>query len=185
MFVIGIVGISCAGKTFVSRRLQEALGGADKCLLISMDDYYKELTEEQQKVLYEDQAEINFDEPNAINFEFMTQQLNDIIYAHKTVQVPKFDPGSCIVTGHVKVEPGKHKFCIIEGVFIFCNEEISRMCDLKIWVEAREYVCALRRFIKYSEEMKGYSPIFVYNQCIRHVLPGSEAFLCCIFKHKY
>lgn len=48
MFIIGITGLSCSGKTTLSKNLQNSLG-ADDCLIISMDDYYKELTDEQYK----------------------------------------------------------------------------------------------------------------------------------------
>ncbi len=45
MFIIGITGLSCSGKTTLSQNLQKMLG-ANECLCISMDDYYKELTDD-------------------------------------------------------------------------------------------------------------------------------------------
>ena len=172
MFIIGITGLSCSGKTTVSEKLKHFLG-ENECLLMSMDDYYKELTPEQYKVLYDDQAEINFDQPDAINFELLVNHLNDI-KTDKPVDLPKFDLGSCVVTSHLHVEPFKYKYIILEGVFIFSDEKLKKLIDLKIWVEASEYVCALRRFIKYTRDIEGYTPDFVYNQCIKHVIPGKN-----------
>lgn len=136
-----------------------------------MDDYYKELTEKQAKALYDDEAVINFDEPNAINFDMLISHLTDLLNNKVTV-LPKFDLGSCVVTQHVTVDPAAYKYIILEGVFIFCNETLANMCNLKIWADCSEYVCALRRFIKYTRDIKGYSPEFVYNQCIKFVIPG-------------
>lgn len=170
MFVIGITGLSCSGKTTLSDSLQKALG-EDDCLLISMDDYYKELSEEEYKILYSDEAAINFDRPEAINFDLLNNHLSDIIQ-NKEVDLPKYDLGSCVVTKYLKVKSNKYKYIILEGVFIFCNEKLRDMLDLKIWVDTSEYLCALRRFIKYTRDIKGYGPDFVYNQCVKHVIPG-------------
>ena len=91
MFIIGVTGLSCSGKTTVSEHLKRILG-EHECLLLSMDDYYRELTPEQYKVLYADQADINFDQPDAINFELLVSHINDI-KMNKSVDLPKFDLG--------------------------------------------------------------------------------------------
>ena len=91
MFIIGITGLSCSGKTTFSESLRKILGEND-CLLMSMDDYYRELTPEQYKILYDDQAEINFDQPGAIDFELLVGHLNDI-KLNKPVELPKYDLG--------------------------------------------------------------------------------------------
>ncbi len=81
--------------------------------MISMDDYYKELTEEQYRgkkyfktkkwtifisnfsffffiylVLHDDSAEINFDTPERINFDLLKSNLNDI-KNNNPVELPK------------------------------------------------------------------------------------------------
>ena len=48
---------------------------------------------------------------------------------------------------------------------------------MKIWVECKEYVCALRRFIKFTQNIQGYSPDYVYNQCVKFVIPGQEKYI--------
>ncbi len=86
MYIIGITGLSCSGKTTLSQNLQKCLG--DECLLLSMDDYYKELTEEQYKVLHDDEAVINFDTPEQINLQLLKSNLNDI-KNNNSVAIPK------------------------------------------------------------------------------------------------
>lgn len=175
---IGITGISCSGKTQLSDTLADTLG-RDECLLISMDDYYKELTPEQHKVLYDDEAEINFDVPDAIDFDKLHSHL-DAIKHNRPISLPKFDTGSCVLdeANSKKIQdPGKYKYVIVEGVFIMSCEKLQRLFDVKIWVDTSEYVCALRRFIKYQKDIKGYTPDFVYNQCVKFVVPGQEKYV--------
>ena len=101
------------------------------------DDYYKELSEVQSKILHNDEALINFDEPNAINFELLISHLSDLL-SNKVTVMPKFDLGSCVVTQMLTVNPAKYKYIILEGVFIFCNETLLKLCNLKIWTDCSE-----------------------------------------------
>lgn len=176
MYVIGITGLSCSGKTTLSQKLQKTLG-AENCLLLSMDDYYKELTQEQYEILHNDNAEINFDTPEQIDFDLMKRTLNDIKQNKKQVKVPKFDLASCVITSWTTIEPGQYKYIILEGLFIFNDTDIANLCNLKIWVETSDYVCALRRFIKFTLSIKGYSHDYVYNQCLKYVIPGQEKYI--------
>ncbi len=169
MYVIGITGISCCGKTTLSGNLCDLIG--ERCLFLSMDDYYKELSEEESKQIYDSAALINFDEPKAIDFELFVSHLTSILAGQK-VTIPKYDLGSCVVTKYVDVDPSEYDFVVIEGVFIFCDEKLKSLCDLKIWVETSEYICALRRMIKYTRDIEGYSADFVYAQCVKFVIPG-------------
>jgi uridine kinase len=176
MHIIGITGLSCSGKTTLAKKLVDSLGGNDECLLISIDNYYKELTQQQLEILHNDSAEINFDTPEAIDFNLLKQNLIDI-KQNKLVRLPKFDIASCIRTDDFEVTANKYKFIILEGLFVFWNREIANLCDLKLWVETTDYVCALRRFIKFTTVIKGYTSDYVYNQCLKYVIPGQEMFI--------
>jgi uridine kinase len=175
MFIIGVVGISCSGKSRFSKILMEKLG-EENCLIISMDDYYNELTKEQYEVLYNDDSNINFDTPDAINLVKMYETIVSISNG-VDISIPQFDTGSCVVSRYLEVPGNKYKYLIIEGVMIFCKEEIKNICNLKIWIETSEYICALRRFIKYTEEIKGYTPQYIYNQSVKFVIPGQEKYV--------
>ena len=72
----------------------------------------------------------------------------------------------------LKLLPNKYKYLIVEGVFVFSDDILNKLFNLKIWVETSEYVCALRRMIKYSKDIQGYSMEFVVNQCVKYVIPG-------------
>lgn len=180
MYIIGITGLSCSGKTTLSKKLQSYLGS--DCLSLSMDDYYKVLTAEQYAVLHNDDAAINFDTPDAIDFGLMKSNLADIKNNTPT-DIPQFDIGSCTITSWLNIPANKYKYIILEGVFIFSDPEITNMCNLKIWIETSEYICALRRFIKFTTSIKGYSHDYVYNQCIKFVIPGQEKYVKPLKKH--
>ena len=175
MYIVGITGLSCSGKTTLSEKLHRSLG-KENCLLLSMDDYYKELTSEEYKILHNDEALINFDTPKRINFELMKQNLSGI-KNNIPVEIPKFDLASCVITSRVTIPANKYKFIILEGCFVFSEPDVANLCNLKIWVETSDYVCALRRFKKFTQNIKGYSHDYVYNQCIKFVIPGQETFI--------
>lgn len=183
MYIIGITGLSCSGKTTLSEKLEKQLG--PECLRLSMDDYYKELTPEQYQVLHNDDAVINFDTPESIDFNLLRSNLDDIKNNNPT-EIPRFDIGSCKITSRSPIAANTYKYIILEGVFIFSDPAIANLCNLKIWIETSEYICALRRFIKFTCDIKGYSHDYVYNQCVKFVIPGQERFIkplksCCDF----
>lgn len=142
-----------------------------------MDNYYKELSSDQYKVLHNDEAAINFDTPEAIDYELLKQNLRDLKNNMAETQMPIFDLGSCLITGWKKVPVNKYKYIIIEGLLIFSDPEVSDLCNLKIWIETSDYICALRRFIKFTCIIKGYSHEYVYNQCVKFVIPGQDKFV--------
>ncbi len=174
MYIIGITGLSCSGKTTLAQSLQSHLG--DACLSLSMDDYYKELTPDQYAILHNDEACINFDTPDVIDFRLLKSNLNDI-KNNNPAQLPKFDIATCRISQRINVPANRYKYLILEGVFIFSDPEIAALCNLKIWIETSEYVCALRRFIKFTCSIKGYSHDYVYNQCLKYVIPGQEKYV--------
>lgn len=180
MYIIGITGKSCSGKTTMSRKIQSRLG-SDKCLLISMDDFYKELTPDQQRMMRTDDSTINFDTPESIDLDLLKKTLclfksssSDNV---QEICLPRFDPEKCVISSWMSVNPAQYKYVIVEGIFLLCDHELARCFDLKIWMETRDYVCALRRFMKFTSLLKGYTNEYIYNQCIRFVIPGQEKYV--------
>jgi uridine kinase len=169
--LIGITGISCCGKTTFAKNLCEKLG--PESIYLTLDDYYKELTKEQYKILYSDDSNINFDEPQAFDFKLLYKDIRDL-KSGKNIKSPIYDIGKCIISGHNEIVASKYKYIILDGIMLFCDPDLADLCDMKIWVETSEYVCALRRMIKYTQEIEGYSANYTYNQCLKFVIPGQE-----------
>ena len=173
MIVIGITGLSCSGKTYLSEKLKESLG--DECLSISMDNYYKEIKDPNLRIIGEEPT-VNFDVPESVDLELLSDHLKSLKRC-ENVSMPKFDFETYLINESMEINPKSYKFVILEGVFIFCNEELRNQCDLKIWVETRDYICALRRCIKYTTQVKKYTPEFIYKQCLNFVIPGKKSLI--------
>jgi uridine kinase len=173
MIVIGVTGYSCSGKTTFSQMLKTAL---PDCLLISMDDYYKELTPEQYEILYDDNSDLNFDVPEAVNLDLLYDHLT-YLKLGKPFKMPKFDCGKCVITDHEAIQPGQYKYVIVEGVMVFCKPEIVDICDLKIWINELETICSMRRLMKYTQDIQGYSYKYTMNQMAKFVLPGQQKYI--------
>lgn len=175
MYILGITGISCSGKSTLSNKLVNYLGES-QCILLSMDNYFKDLTPDEEKILYNDDSTLNFDRPEAVDLDLMYEHANAIKNG-QLVRLPQYDMETSRTQKYIEVDSSKYKYLIIEGIMIFNKPEIIKLCNLKIWIETQEYICALRRFIKWTQDIKGYSYKYVYNQCINNVIPGQEKYV--------
>ena len=177
MYIIAITGKTCSGKTSLSKKIQTSLG-EDECLLISMDDFYKELSAEEKKETRNDDSIINVDTPNSIEFDLLKSTLIALKSpSTREVRLPKYDAEKCLISSWTNVSAPKYKFVIVEGLFILNDPELRKFFDLKVWVETSDYVCALRLFMKFSFLLKTYSQDLIYDQCIRNVIPGQEKYI--------
>lgn len=180
MYIVGITGKPCSGKTSMSEKLQAILG-TDKCLLISMEDFYKEASADQQKRQQQQRgrfgdAVIDFDTPDAIDFDLLKKTLVGL-KSNREVRLPRFDRAQNAITAWTTAAASKYKFVLVEGLFILNDAELKSLFDLKIWIETSDYVCALRLFKKLSALLTGYSHDLIYDQCIKYVIPGQEKYI--------
>lgn len=129
MLIIGIAGGSGSGKTTVVKAITERL--KERVVVIPQDSYYKDsshLTEEQKR-------HQNFDHPDSIDFKLLQEQLADL-KAGRTIEQPVYSYITCSrsKTETITVEPAE--VIIIEGILIFTCEELRRLMDIKIFVDA-------------------------------------------------
>lgn len=165
-YTIGITGGSGSGKTFFLKKLAEQFSDAEICF-ISQDNYYH--PREQQR---EDEKGVkNFDLPEAIDHQ---QFYHDILQLkrgevlHKTEYVfnnPNLTPKMLIF----KPAP----VIVIEGLFIQYFPDIEKELDLKVFIEAKDYVKLSRRIRRDSEE-RGYDLDDVLYRYHHHVMPVYE-----------
>ncbi|CAE8609991.1 unnamed protein product, partial [Polarella glacialis] len=73
-FVIGIAGGTASGKTTVCKRIIQSLG-AQRVVLISLDEFYRDLTPEECLHV----SDVNFDEPAAFDVASMAACLDGLI----------------------------------------------------------------------------------------------------------
>ena len=87
-FIIGICGGSASGKTTVAERIIAALD-IQWVTLLSMDSFYKVLSEEQHELAV--QNLYNFDHPDAFDFELLQKTMQGL-KENKAVQVGVLSP---------------------------------------------------------------------------------------------
>lgn len=130
MLIIGIAGGTGSGKTTVVRKLKKLLKPED-IVVIPQDSYYKDssgLTPEQKAVH-------NFDHPNSIDFDLLISHLKKLKEG-ESVEQPVYSYITCSrsTTETVHVEPAT--IIIVEGILIFTNEELRKMFDILVFVDA-------------------------------------------------
>jgi uridine kinase len=65
---------------------------------------------------------------------------------------------------------------IVEGIFVFYFEEVARLLDLKVYIDAKEHVKLHRRIIRDKEE-RGYDLEDVLYRYLNHVAPTYEKYI--------
>ncbi len=130
MLIIGIAGGTGSGKTTVVKKLIKLLKREDLAV-IPQDSYYKDcshLTEEEK-------AAYNFDHPDSVDFDLLISHLKDL-KEDNSIEQPVYSYVTCSrsTTESINVSPAH--IVIVEGILIFTNEELRKMLDILIFVDA-------------------------------------------------
>lgn len=168
-YTIGITGGSGSGKTFFIKNLESRFNENELCL-ISQDHYYHPRETQQ-----EDERGIkNFDLPESIDSK---QFLEDILLLKKGQILRKKEytfnnPNATPKVLEFKPAP----IIIIEGLFVQYFPEIEKELDLKIFIEAKDYLKLSRRIRRDNEE-RGYDLDDVLYRYQNHVMPIYESLI--------
>ncbi|UYZ59037.1 uridine kinase family protein [Hymenobacter latericus] len=173
-FIVGITGGSASGKTTFLRRLLASFS-ADEICLISQDNYYH--PREVQQV--DSQGVTNFDLPSSID---SAAYAADVLRISQGLEVRRkeytFNNPNAPATELVfKPAP----IVVVEGIFVFYFEEVAKLLDLKVYIDAREHVKVLRRIVRDRDE-RGYDLEDVLYRYTHHVAPTYEKYIK-PFKH--
>jgi len=165
-FTIGITGGSGSGKTYFLTHLAKRFTEAELCLL-SQDNYYH--PREQQKT--DERGVKNFDLPEAIDHVQLVADINKLkrgeVLTRKeyTYNNPGAEPRTLVF----KPAP----ILVIEGLFVQYFDDVARELDLKVFIEAKDYVKLSRR-IQRDNEQRGYGLDDVLYRYHHHVMPVYE-----------
>jgi uridine kinase len=168
-FTIGITGGSGSGKTFFIKSLANRFSENEICL-ISQDHYYhpRETQKEDAKGVK------NFDLPESID----NRQFHHDIQVLKRGEVLRKkeytfnNPAATPKELEFKPAP----IIIIEGLFVQYFPEIEKELDLKIFIEAKDYLKLSRRIRRDNEE-RGYDLDDVLYRYQNHVMPIYETLI--------
>ena len=129
MLVVGIAGGTGSGKTTVVNRILERLP-EDKVTILPQDAYYKD----NSLLKMEDRQEVNFDHPDSVEFSLLIEQLAQL-KAGQAVQRPIYSYLTCTRSEDtIPIEP--RPVTIMEGILILTNEELRKLIDIKVFVDA-------------------------------------------------
>ncbi|MGB2783642.1 MAG: uridine kinase [Atribacterota bacterium] len=161
--LIGIAGGTGSGKTTVARRIYESLKGVNVTLL-QQDAYYIDLSH----LPLEERKKINFDHPSAFDNELLIEHLKKIINGQE-IEKPVYS-----FTDYTrKKETEKilpRDIIILEGILVLEEEQIRKLLDIKIYVDADEDERFIRRLIRDTKE-RGRSMESVIEQYLNVVKP--------------
>tara|TARA_B110000305_G_C18772761_1_gene330384 strand:- start:124 stop:408 length:285 start_codon:yes stop_codon:yes gene_type:complete len=87
--IVGVAGGSASGKTSVCEVVFERIGVAE-CTILSLDNFYKECTEEEMKNI----GNFNFDHPDAFDWE-LARSIIKQLSNREDVVIPRYNYKTC------------------------------------------------------------------------------------------
>ncbi len=168
-YLIGIAGGSASGKSSVLNELK-AIFSPQELSFISQDNYY--LDRELQAI--DAQGEINFDLPSAIEEKTLVEDVQRLM-AGKMVTRREYtfnNPDAKPKIIYIKSAP----IIVVEGLFVFHFKELSKMFDLRVYIEARDEI-KLERRLKRDAIERGYAEDDVRYRWKNHVAPCYKNYL--------
>jgi uridine kinase len=168
-FIIGITGGSASGKTLFLDKLLNTFAPGQVCL-ISQDNYYKA----RHLQPTDDKGVHNFDTPHSIDFSKYADDIRQIQAGHtvfrqeytfnnpnKKPKILEFIPAPVVV---------------VEGIFVLYYPELANLLDLKVFIDAKEYIKLKRRIVRDKVE-RGYDLDDVLYRYEKHVMPTYEKYI--------
>jgi uridine kinase len=168
-YIVGITGGSASGKTTFLRKLLASFPAEAVCL-ISQDNYYRS-RELQPK---DANGVVNFDLPSSIDQSQYSQDILKISQGQTVSRKEYTFNNPAVIPKDLTFKPAP--IVVVEGIFVFYFEEVARLLDLKVYIDAKEYVKLQRRIIRDKVE-RGYDLDDVLYRYTNHVAPTYEKFI--------
>lgn len=169
VFIIGICGGTCSGKSTISENLKEHYKelGVNK---INTDSYYKD----HSNLSFRERSQINFDHPDSIDFDLLINDLNSLI-KNKSIKEPIYSYKT-----HKRLKKNKTlkpgKVIILEGLHIFCNSKLISLIDFGLFLDLESNV-RLNRRIKRDIKERGRTESEVINRFKQMCEPMYQKFI--------
>lgn len=168
-YIVGIAGGSASGKTTFINRLKQFYKPEQICI-ISQDHYYKALSEQT----VDQNGNVNFDLPEGIDFKRLTKDIRKL-KSGKVAEIVEYtfnNPNKFPQT--IRFNPAP--IIIIEGLFIYTDVQLSKIFDLRLFIDADMDIMLDRRLKRDTEE-RAYSREQILYQWDFHVKPSYEKYL--------
>jgi len=164
--VVGITGGSGSGKTLFMNMLMESLPDAS---LHSMDNYYVEIDKQPR----DDKGVENFDKLESIDIDRYVDDLEKLV-SGQSIEIDEYTFNNDKSTSK-KIKVVASKVILVEGIFVLAVEKIRKLIDLRLFVDAPDYLMMSRRIIRDAEE-RGYDLHDVIYRYQHHVTPAFKQY---------
>lgn len=169
LLTIGITGGSGSGKTHFIKNLSQRFAPNDICL-ISQDHYYKPLDLQT----LDERGVHNFDLPGALDREAFHEDIQRLKRG-ELLRKKEYTFNNPAATARV-LEFRPAPLLIIEGLFVQYFPEIAAQLDVKIFIEAKDFLKLSRRIRRDNAE-RGYDLDDVLYRYQHHVMPVYESLI--------
>lgn len=137
-FVIGVAGGTGSGKTTVVNAIVSRIG-AERIAILPHDAYYRDFIDLPMDVLQRK----NFDHPDSLETELLIRHLRALKQG-AAIEVPVYDFRVHRRAAETRrVEP--RKVILVDGILIFAEAELRKLCDVKVFVDTDADVRLIRR----------------------------------------
>ena len=136
--IVGIIGGSGSGKSWLAERLVRALG-PDKAGVICQDSFYKDLLH----LTPLQRAEVNFDDPKALDWAAFRKCLTHVA-SGRAGRIPKYNFAThSRDIGETLLE--RRDVVIFEGLWLLHRAPLRRYFQLAVFIDAESALCLERR----------------------------------------
>lgn len=162
--LLGIIGGSGSGKTWLAQHVLESFG-PEKATLLEQDWYYRDLSHLPVEIA----ARSDFDTPDALELDLLETHLIELLEG-KGVKAPQYDFSRFSrKKDTLIVEP--RPLIVVEGLFILHQPSLAQRLDLSVFVETPCDMRLLRRIRRDLSE-RGYDLDTVLDFWERIQYPG-------------
>ena len=161
--IIGIAGGSGSGKSTVATNVAELLTTASVAF-IDMDAYYMNFPD----LTLEERKQLNWDHPDAFDYDLLCEHLR-ALSERKPIEKPEYDFVTHLRRREcTRIEPAD--VVVIDGILLFVDDRVRRLCDVKVFVDADADVRLIRR-IERDTHVRGRPLDEIIEQYLSTVQP--------------
>lgn len=136
--IVGIIGGSGSGKSWLAKKLVETLG-SDRAATICQDSFYKDLSNLTPAA----RTEVNFDHPNALDWAAFRKCLTHVA-SGRAARIPIYN-FSTHTREQDEVILARRPVVIFEGLWLLHRPALRRFFQLTVFIDACADLCLDRR----------------------------------------
>jgi uridine kinase len=167
IFVVGLAGPSCSGKSTVARSVASRLNAH----VISMETYALEMNHLPLK----EREKLDYDAPNATDVRLLESHIRDCASGN-AVEAPIYDFAKHLRVSDRREHIPAGRLLIVEGILALHFAQLRPLFDLSIFLETSDEICFHRRKVRdITERQRALA--FIVWQYENNVLPATRRYV--------